>query len=122
MKPFSALRRILQRPYRTVTPEQAADLAAGGAVLLDVREDAEWRAGHAPGARHIPLGALADRLGELPRNRMIVTVCRSGARSARAAALLARDGREVANLSGGMRAWQHAGKPVVAGKRPGRVI
>jgi len=52
----------------------------------------------------------------------VVTVCRSGARSARAAALLARQGREVSNLSGGMHAWARAGLPVVArGGGPGRV-
>ncbi|MFI5066551.1 MAG: rhodanese-like domain-containing protein [Streptosporangiales bacterium] len=53
----------------------------------------------------------------------MVTVCRSGARSARAAALLAREGREVVNLSGGMRAWARAGLPVVAsGGGPGQVV
>ena len=78
--------------------------------------------GHAPRARHVPLGQLDRRLGELPSGRPIVTVCRSGNRSARAAALLARDGREVSNLTGGMRAWARAGLPVVAaGGRPGRV-
>ena len=51
----------------------------------------------------------------------MVTVCRSGARSARAAAMLARDGREVSNLAGGMRAWARAGLPVVAGGGAGRV-
>ena len=74
-------------------------------------------------ARHIPLRRLPGRLRDLPRGRTVVTVCRSGARSARAAAMLARDGREVGNLAGGMHAWSRAGLPVVAsGGRPGRVI
>lgn len=104
-------------------PLQARELIDQGAILLDVREDNEWRAGHAPGARHIPLGRLPHRLRDLPPQRMIITVCRSGARSARAAALLASEGREVVNLSGGMHAWVRAGLPVVAsGNRPGRVI
>jgi rhodanese-related sulfurtransferase len=63
---------------------------------------------------HIPLGQLSRRAAELPEHRAVVTVCRSGARSARAAAMLARDGREVSNLAGGMRAWVRAGLPVIA--------
>ena len=75
-----------------------------------------------PGPRHIPLGQLARRVAELPERRAVVTVCRSGARSARAAAMLARTGREVSNLAGGMRAWAQAGLPVVArGGGAGRV-
>ncbi len=116
------LRSLFRKPYRTVMAAQAAALADGGAVLLDVREPHEWQAGHAPRARHIPLGQLARRAAELPERRAIVTVCRSGARSARAAAMLARDGREVSNLAGGMRAWARAGLPVVArGGGAGRV-
>jgi rhodanese-related sulfurtransferase len=78
------LRRLFAaRP--TATPQQARQMQAGGAVLLDVREDTEWRAGHAPGARHIPLSRLPARIKDLPPRRPVVTVCRSGARSARAA-------------------------------------
>ncbi len=106
-----------------VGPAQARDLQAEGAILLDVREDAEWQAGHAPKARHIPLSRLAARIRDLPPNRTVITVCRSGARSTRAASLLARDGRDVVNLAGGMHAWARAGLPVVAsGGRPGRVV
>ncbi len=108
---------------RKARPQQAKQMQEEGAVLLDVREDIEWRAGHAPGARHIPLGRLPHRLRDLPPRRTIITVCRSGARSARAAAYLAREGHEVMNLAGGMRAWARAGLPVVAsGGRPGRVV
>jgi len=106
-----------------VGPAEARDLQAQGAILLDVREDAEWQAGHAPKARHIPLHRLPARLRDLPPNRTVITVCRSGARSGRAAALLAREGREVLNLTGGMHAWARAGLPIVAaGGRPGRVV
>jgi rhodanese-related sulfurtransferase len=118
----SALTGIFAKPYPSVSAAQAAALAADGAILLDVREPHEWQAGHAPRARHIPLSEIPRRSAELPRGRAVVTVCRSGARSARAAALLARDGREVSNLSGGMHAWARAGLPVVArGGGPGRV-
>ena len=113
MKPFEFLRKTLRRPYRSVTPAEAAALLEDGAVLLDVREAHEWRAGHAPKARHIPLAALATRMRELPERRTLVTVCHSGMRSARAAVLLARSGREVVNLRGGMMAWRRAGLPLV---------
>ena len=116
------LKNLFSKPCQTVSAAQAAALADDGAVLLDVREPHEWQASHAPRARHIPLGQLARRVAELPERRAVVTVCRSGARSARAAAMLARTGREVSNLAGGMRAWARAGLPVVArGGGAGRV-
>ena len=122
MSVMSVLKNIFSKPYGTVSAPQAAALADGGAVLLDVREPHEWQAGHAPRERHIPLSQIARRAGELPKGRAVATVCRSGARSARAAALLAADGREVSNLVGGMHAWARAGLPVVArGGGPGRV-
>jgi rhodanese-related sulfurtransferase len=116
------LKKLFGKPYERVRPHEAHDLVERGAVLVDVREPAEWSAGHAPKARHIPLSQLAHRVRELPEGRQLLTVCRSGARSARAAALLAGQGRQVANVSGGMNAWAAAGLPVVAkGGRPGRV-
>jgi len=122
MSVASILRNLLARPYAKVPARQAADLMRRGAILLDVREGHEWQAGHAPGARHIPLGRLAERKSELPDGRPVITVCRSGMRSAKAAALLTRDGREVHNLTGGMHAWARAGLPVIAkGGVPGRV-
>jgi rhodanese-related sulfurtransferase len=118
----SALKNLFARPYASVSATDAIAMANAGAVLLDVREPHEWQAGHAPKARHIPMGQLARRAGELPKGRAVITVCRSGARSARAAALLARDGRQVSNLAGGMHAWARAGLPVVAkGGGPGRI-
>jgi rhodanese-related sulfurtransferase len=118
----TALKKIFSRPYEKVSAADAAVLAERGAILLDVREAHEWQAGHAPRARHIPLGQISRRAAELPSGRAVVTVCRSGARSARAAVLLARQGREVSSLSGGMHAWARAGLPVVArGGGPGRV-
>jgi rhodanese-related sulfurtransferase len=110
----AALRQRLQRPYDRVTVGVAAALVDNGAVLVDVREPHEWRAGHAPNAWHIPLSQLAVRSRELPTGRRVVTVCRSGVRSARAAALLAREGRLVSNLAGGLHAWVRADLPLIA--------
>ncbi|WP_127125719.1 rhodanese-like domain-containing protein [Georgenia sp. SYP-B2076] len=84
-----------------------------GYVLLDVREDSEWEAGHAPGAVHIPMGELPERIDELPEGDLIV-VCRSGGRSARSVMWLNQAGYDSYNLDGGMRAWRAAGLPLAA--------
>lgn len=92
-------------------------------ALLDVREQDEWDAGHIEGAQHIPLGQLASRLAELPSDRVVVAVCRSGSRSDRAAQGLRARGYQAENLDGGVTAWSRAGLPLVAGSgSPGRVI
>lgn len=91
-----------------------AKLDAGEAlVLLDVRSADEYaHDGHIPGARLIPLPVLAQRAAELPRDRTIAIVCRSGNRSQVACDLLARMGyTDLVNVSGGMIAWQRAGLP-----------
>jgi rhodanese-related sulfurtransferase len=113
---------LFAKPYQTVKAADASALLASGAILLDVREKQEWQAGHAPNARHIPLGQLADRHRELPDGRTIITVCRSGMRSAQAARMLAAQSRQVVNLSGGMNAWARAGLPVIGKTGPGRVL
>lgn len=84
------------------------------AVLLDVREDDEWAAGHAPGAVHVPLGDVPARLGELPDAEPLAVVCRSGGRSGRAVEWLAQQGYDMVNVEGGMQAWAQAGKAMTA--------
>ncbi len=80
------------------------------ALVLDVREPAEYAAGHVPGALSIPQADLALRLDELPRERDLLVVCQSGARSARAARFLKQVGfRKVTNLVGGTAGWRQAG-------------
>lgn len=79
--------------------------------IVDVREPREWAAEHIEGAVHIPLGELPHRLEQLDRARPVVTVCRSGARSAQAATLLRAQGFDVDNLDGGMTEWSRAGLP-----------
>lgn len=83
-----------------------------GAWLLDVRENDEWAAGYAPGARHIPLGELGARSTEIPPDETIYVICRSGVRSARAATALAGAGWEAVNVAGGMQDWAAAGRPM----------
>ena len=79
-------------------------------VVIDVRTLAEFRTGHISGAHLIPLSELARRLDEIPKDRPVVTVCRSGSRSQIAAKQLIKKGYDVCNLVGGMVRW--SGKTV----------
>ncbi len=105
-----------------VDPVTADELVAGGAMLLDVREDDEFVAGHAPAAVHVALGTLEARFGELPDDCVVVCVCRSGARSGAAAAALRAAGLDARNLAGGMQAWAREGLPVVRDGGLGTVL
>jgi rhodanese-related sulfurtransferase len=84
------------------------------AYLLDVREDDEWTAGHAPDAQHIPLGALGERCDEVPRDRDVYVVCKAGGRSARATQALSSGGWQAINVSDGMLGWQSAGRDMAS--------
>src|SRR6266581_6088577 len=97
----------------TVPEVMSADLSAG-VFLLDVREDDEWTAGHAPDAVHVRLGEVGARMGELPRDREVYVICRSGTRSAYAAQALVGSGLQAINVSDGMTGWAVAGRPMVS--------
>ena len=84
---------------------EAHQLVADGAMLLDVRTDAEFSRGHLPGATHIPLGQLASRLRKLDRDRALVVYCRSGTRSRHATDLLRGSGFDRVYDLGAMRNW-----------------
>lgn len=93
---------------------------SSGALLLDVREDSEWAAGHVEGAGHVPLGDLDPTV--YPSDREILVLCRSGMRSSRGTAALANAGRNAVNVAGGMKAWAGGGHAVVTDSGdPGRV-
>lgn len=104
------------RGYPAATPTEATQLMnRENAIVLDIREDNEYHAGHIVNAIHIPLGYLKDRKDELEKykNRPIIAVCRSGSRSGQACSLLKKEGFEnIYNLKGGMMAWQHASLPL----------
>ena len=97
-----------------VSAEDGHGMLEAGGFLLDVREADEWDAGHAPEAHWIPMGDLQARVEELPRDRRIVAICRSGARSHAVAAALLGAGFDAVNLDGGMRAWAAEEYEVVA--------
>lgn len=79
-------------------------------VLLDVREQHEYDAGHIPGVVHIPMGEVASRLAEIPTDKTVIVTCRSGNRSGQITSLLQQKGyTNVHNMRGGILAWQQAG-------------
>ena len=83
--------------------------------IIDVRQPAEYRDSHVEPSRLIPLGELAGRARELDRSRTLLTLCRSGARSAMAAQQLSAAGFEVCNIKGGILKWIAEKLPVVKG-------
>jgi rhodanese-related sulfurtransferase len=110
------------RRVETVESDDAVG-AGATAVLLDVRNQDEWDAGHAPNAEFCPLPQLETMRFKLPMNRQIICICRSGVRSEKAAAELINMGFNAVNMTGGMKAWAAAGHPVVTDDgSPGTVI
>lgn len=86
----------------------------GQAVIIDVRTPAEYRDGHIPGVANIPLDQLAGRAGEVPKDRKVLLICRSGSRSAQGAGILRAQGfAQVYSIDGGMNVWPG---PVVPGR------
>ncbi|HEY4896091.1 MAG TPA: rhodanese-like domain-containing protein [Solirubrobacteraceae bacterium] len=93
-------------PSETWEAHQRNDL-----VLVDVRQRPEWRSGVVSGVLLIPLNELPRRIGELPREKTVAFLCRSGHRSTLAARQARRHGFDVVSVKGGMIAWQSAGLP-----------
>jgi len=91
-----------------ITPKELAEKLASGesVVMIDVREPYEWSVGHIDAAQHIPLAQVPQRLTDIPKDREIVMICRSGGRSERARMFLEQSGfTNVKNLVGGMMRW-----------------
>lgn len=105
------------RGYKTASPAEAIRMINhDDAVVLDVREDGEYRNGHIINALHIPQNKLKDRLAELDKHKdkAIIISCRSGSRSGQACAMLKKQGFDsVYNLAGGVMAWQSASLPLI---------
>lgn len=100
----------------TISPSEARERQrSGDLVLVDVREPSETAAARIPGARLIPLGQLGGRFAELDTGRPVAFVCRSGARSGRAAKAAAKAGLDAVNVDGGIMAWSRDGLPVKRG-------
>jgi rhodanese-related sulfurtransferase len=108
---------LFGKPVSTVTSLELSEKLKNGRkpLVIDVRQPDEYRSGHIPGAKLIPLHKLGSRLNELPKNREIVCVCASGNRSGSATRLLVKSGFNAANLRGGMLSWRRARLPVRKG-------
>jgi rhodanese-related sulfurtransferase len=95
---------------------QASQAQGQGAFILDVREPSEWTQFHIPGATLIPLGDLPNRLNEVPKDREVVVVCRTGHRSAQGRDILLNAGfNKVTSMAGGVTQWQAQGLPIATG-------
>lgn len=90
---------------RNLSPEQFQQDSKGNKVI-DVREVHEYKRGHIAGAVNIPLSQLLQRMGEIPKDKLVFLYCQSGMRSKQAAKLLSRKGyKNLANLNGGISTW-----------------
>jgi rhodanese-related sulfurtransferase len=114
---MNILTAIFGPPVPTFNPGEVQEKLNNGKrpFLLDVREKQEMREGYISGAKLIPLGQLGNRMKELPKNREIVCVCRSGNRSKSAAKKLIAAGYSASNMKGGMLAWKWSKLPVKKG-------
>jgi rhodanese-related sulfurtransferase len=117
---MNLLQSLFGPPMPTVTPLELDAKLKGPSpkrpLLIDVRQPEEFRSGHIPGARLIPLGELGQRLQELPKNKEIICVCASGSRSRSATKMLIKQGYNAFDMSGGMMTWVRAKMAVTTGK------
>lgn len=97
---------------REVSRDEARKLIEEGAQLVDVRAEHEWNAGHIGGAKHVPLAELAERTGEIDKQRPVVLYCRGGNRSTMATDALADAGFDAVKLSEGIVGWDEAELPL----------
>jgi hydroxyacylglutathione hydrolase len=100
--------------YKNVTPAQVKDLIVDkDYYVIDVRNRNEWESGHIPGANHLMLGNLKEKLVSIPKNKKIIVQCQSGARSAIGVSVLQANGfKNVLNMKGGFSAWKDKGFPI----------
>lgn len=103
-------------PPAEISVAQAVAKRDAGSLVLDVRQPEEWEEYHVPGSTLIPLGELEGRVGEVPRDREVVVVCRSGNRSKRGRDLLLEAGyTDVTSMTGGLETWRAEGHPIATG-------
>lgn len=104
---------MLTVPYRDISPQEARKLQEQQVIFIDVREPEEFAQARLEGAGLIPLSEFAGRFQEIPKDQQVVLYCRSGNRSAQAAAWLSAKGySNLLNLDGGIMAWYQAGLPL----------
>lgn len=101
---MSLIEMLFGKPIPEITPYELNEKLKDKRkfILIDVRQPEEFKNGHVPGAKLIPLGELSRRLDELPKDKEIACICASGSRSSSAARMLAKQGYNVFNVRGGM--------------------
>jgi len=103
---------------REISVEQAYQKYQAGAFLLDIRTQEEWNEYHVPNTTLIPLDQLQARMSEIPRDKEIVVICRSGNRSRQGRDILLSGGfTRVTSMASGLKAWSALGYPI-EGTRP----
>jgi rhodanese-related sulfurtransferase len=105
-------------PISEIEVAALADRVAAGALVIDVREPDEYRAGHIPGAQLIPLANIPDQLLSFNADGPTYVVCKSGSRSMRACEVAADEGYDVVNVTGGTGAWIDSGHDIAIGDLP----
>jgi len=103
---------------REIGADELETVLSAGARLIDVREVDEYQAGHVAGALLVPLGTVPDRVDAFEGDGPTYIICKSGARSMRAAEFLADRGLDVVNIAGGTMGWIRSGRSVVEGDQP----
>ncbi|MEO6571652.1 MAG: rhodanese-like domain-containing protein [Ilumatobacteraceae bacterium] len=98
-----------------VSVDELADRIAEGAVVIDVREPAEYDEARVPGVTLIPLGTIPDHIDDFRNDGVTYVICRSGGRSLQACEFVAAQGADVANVAGGTLAWIASGRDVASG-------
>jgi rhodanese-related sulfurtransferase len=102
-----------REPFTRINVQEAKEMLAKGAAVIDVREPHEYTAGHVPGAPLIPVNTVYARRAELPKDKDVIFVCAVGQRSALASEMAAASGlTRIFNLEGGTEAWANAGEPL----------
>ncbi len=101
-----------------ISVDQLDELFASGVLLIDVREDDEYTEGHVPGAHHIPLADLVERIDEIDNAQTVYCICAMGGRSAKAVGFLRSNGFDAINVAGGTQGWVASGRGVVQGTDP----
>ena len=112
---MAVFRRSKKKGLSQVDINELENAIDAGAELLDVRESGEFRSGHVPGARLVPLSQMPGRVREFEGRGPVYVICASGGRSAQATALLRSAGVDARNVRGGMSAWARAGKRLERG-------
>jgi rhodanese-related sulfurtransferase len=105
-------------PISEIEVSALAERVAKGALVIDVREPDEYRAGHVPSAQLIPLATVPDHLEQFRFDGPTYLICGSGGRSMRACEIAAGEGYDVVNVTGGTAAWIDSGRDVVIGDQP----